>query len=43
MIKGKSPDAIRRTFDIPNPFTPKEEEQIREENEWSEADISGLT
>lgn len=43
MIKGKSPDEIRTKFNIPNPFTPAEEEQIRKENEWTEADISGLT
>ncbi|CAO4372654.1 unnamed protein product [Caenorhabditis nigoni] len=34
MIKGKSPDEIRRTFNIKNDFTPEEEEQIRKENAW---------
>nr|CDP92048.1 BMA-SKR-2, isoform g [Brugia malayi] len=29
MIKGKSPEEIRRTFNIKNDFTPEEEEQIR--------------
>lgn len=36
MIKGKSPDEIRKTFNITNDFTPEEEEQIRRENEWAE-------
>ena len=36
MIKGKSPEEIRRTFNIKNDFTPAEEEQIRKENEWCE-------
>lgn len=29
MIKGKSPEEIRRTFNIQNDFTPEEEDQIR--------------
>lgn len=36
MIKGKSPEEIRRTFNIQNDFTPEEEDQIRRENEWAE-------
>lgn len=36
MIKGKTPDEIRRTFNIKNDFTPEEEEQVRKENEWCE-------
>ncbi|ODQ63444.1 E3 ubiquitin ligase SCF complex, Skp subunit [Nadsonia fulvescens var. elongata DSM 6958] len=36
MIKGKSPEEIRRTFNIQNDFTPEEESQIRRENEWAE-------
>ena len=36
MIKGKTPDEIRRTFNIVNDFTPEEEAQIREENKWAE-------
>jgi S-phase kinase-associated protein 1 len=34
MIKGKSPEEIRVTFNIKNDFTPEEEEQVRKENEW---------
>jgi len=36
MIRGKSPEEIRKTFNITNDFTPEEEEQIRRENEWAE-------
>ncbi|CAF1170533.1 unnamed protein product [Rotaria sp. Silwood1] len=36
MIKGKTPEEIRRTFNIKNDFTPQEEEQIKKENEWCE-------
>ncbi|KAJ9165458.1 E3 ubiquitin ligase complex SCF subunit scon-3 [Coniochaeta hoffmannii] len=36
MIKGKSPEEIRKTFNITNDFTPEEEEHIRRENEWAE-------
>ncbi|XP_040988373.1 SKP1-like protein 1A [Juglans microcarpa x Juglans regia] len=35
MIKGKSPDEIRRTFNIKNDFTPEEEEEVRKENAWA--------
>jgi S-phase kinase-associated protein 1 len=28
MIKGKTPEEIRRTFNIKNDFTPEEEEQV---------------
>jgi S-phase kinase-associated protein 1 len=34
IIKGKTPDDIRKTFNIQNDFTPEEEAQIREENQW---------
>jgi len=34
VIKGKSPEEIRRIFNIQNDFTPEEEAQIREENQW---------
>ena len=34
MIKGKTPDEIRKLFNITNDFTPEEEEQVRKENEW---------
>ena len=36
MIKGKSPEEIRKTFNIQNDFTPEEEDEIRRENEWAE-------
>jgi len=36
MIKGKSPDEIRTTFNITNDFSPEEEAQVREENKWCE-------
>jgi len=36
MIKNKSPEEIRTTFNIANDFTPEEEEQVRKENEWVE-------
>ncbi|KAG2077958.1 E3 ubiquitin ligase SCF complex, Skp subunit [Suillus decipiens] len=36
MIKGKTPDEIRRLFNIVNDFTPEEEAQIKKENEWAE-------
>jgi S-phase kinase-associated protein 1 len=32
MCKGKSPEEIRKTFNIKNDFTPEEEEQIKKEN-----------
>jgi len=34
MIKGKTPDEIRATFGVKEPFTPEEEEQVLRENEW---------
>ncbi|CAG7846325.1 SubName: Full=Related to SKP1-Kinetochore protein complex CBF3, subunit D {ECO:0000313/EMBL:CCA69667.1} [Serendipita indica DSM 11827] len=36
MIKGKSPEEIRKLFNIVNNFTPEEEAQIRKEAEWAE-------
>ncbi len=36
MIKGKTPEEIRKTFNIKTDFTPEEEEQVRKENEWCE-------
>jgi len=36
MIKGKSPEEIRKQFNIVNDFTPEEEAQVREENKWCE-------
>ena len=35
MIKNKTPEQIRSTFNIKNDFTPEEEAQIREENKVS--------
>ena len=35
MIKGKTPDEIRATFNIENDFTPEEEEEVRRENQWA--------
>eukprot|EP00271_Cylindrocystis_brebissonii_P015935 TRINITY_DN39016_c0_g1_i1.p1 TRINITY_DN39016_c0_g1~~TRINITY_DN39016_c0_g1_i1.p1 ORF type:complete len:162 (-),score=44.61 TRINITY_DN39016_c0_g1_i1:877-1362(-) len=35
MIKGKTPEEIRRTFNIRNDFTPEEEEEVRRENQWA--------
>jgi S-phase kinase-associated protein 1 len=34
IIKGKSPEEIRKTFNIQNDFTPEEEAQLIEENQW---------
>lgn len=36
MIKGKTAEEIRKTFNITNDFTPEEEDQIKKENEWAE-------
>ena len=36
MIKGKTPEEIRQTFNISNDFSPEEEMQVREENKWCE-------
>lgn len=35
MIKGKTPEEIRKTFNIKNDFTPAEEDQVRKENKLS--------
>ncbi|XP_028109485.1 SKP1-like protein 1A [Camellia sinensis] len=35
MIIGKSPDEIRKIFNIKNDSTPEEEEKIRKENSWA--------
>ena len=34
LIKGKTSDEIRQMFNITNDFTPEEEQQIIEENQW---------
>jgi S-phase kinase-associated protein 1 len=36
MIKGKTPEQIRQTFNIKNDFTPEEEDKLFRENEWCE-------
>ncbi|KAI8049780.1 putative negative regulator sulfur controller-3 [Syncephalis plumigaleata] len=36
MIKNKSPEEIRKTFNITNDFSPEEEEQVKRENSWCE-------
>lgn len=36
MIKHKSPEDLRKTFNIVNDFSPEEEAAIRKENEWAE-------
>ncbi|KAJ7953163.1 SKP1-like protein [Quillaja saponaria] len=35
MIKGKTPEEIRKTFNIKNDFSPEEEEDVRRENQWA--------
>ncbi|KAK4781366.1 hypothetical protein SAY86_015468 [Trapa natans] len=35
MIKGKTPEEIRKTFNIKNDFSPEEEEEVRRENQWA--------
>ncbi|KAK2427038.1 SKP1-like protein 1A [Trifolium repens] len=35
MIKGKTPEDIRKTFNIKNDFSPEEEEEIRRKNQWT--------
>jgi len=35
LIKGKTPEEIRRTFGIKNDFTPEEEEEVKRENQWA--------
>ncbi|MCO5603010.1 hypothetical protein L7F22_057152 [Adiantum nelumboides] len=35
MIKGKTPEQVRKTFNIENDFTPEEEEEVRRENQWA--------
>jgi S-phase kinase-associated protein 1 len=36
MIKGKTPEKIRKTFNTNNDFNPQEEEKVRKENGWCE-------
>lgn len=35
MIRGKTTEELRATFNIQNDFTPEEEEKIRQENAWA--------
>lgn len=35
MIKGRTPEEIRKTFNIKNDFTAEEEEEVRRENQWA--------
>ncbi|CAK8574895.1 unnamed protein product [Lathyrus sativus] len=35
MIDGKTPEEIRRTFNIKNDYTKEEEEEVRRENQWA--------
>nr|GEY75313.1 SKP1-like protein 1B [Tanacetum cinerariifolium] len=35
MIKGKTTEEIRKTFNIKNDFTREEEEEVRRENAWA--------
>ena len=35
MMKGKTPEEIRETFNIKNDFTKEEEDEIRRENQWA--------
>lgn len=34
MMKGKSVEELRDMFNIENDFTPEEEEEVRQENQW---------
>uniref|UniRef100_A0A673VRU4 S-phase kinase-associated protein 1 n=1 Tax=Suricata suricatta TaxID=37032 RepID=A0A673VRU4_SURSU len=36
MIKGKTPEEIRKTFNIKNDFTEEDEAQVHKENQWCE-------
>ena len=36
MIKGKTVEEIRKTFNVPNDFTEEEEAAVKKENDWSE-------
>ena len=43
MIRGKSTEEIRKTFNIINDFTPEEEAAIRKENEWRRLRIDNFS
>lgn len=36
MIKGRTPDEIRKIFNISSDFTPEEEIKVRADNPWLE-------
>ena len=38
MIKGKTPEEIRKTFNIVNDFTPEEEARVRGENKYEQSE-----
>ena len=35
IMRGMTGEEIRKTFNIKNDFSPKEEEEIRRENQWA--------
>ncbi|XP_058729140.1 SKP1-like protein 1A [Vicia villosa] len=35
MMDGKTPEEIRKTFNIKNDYTKEEEEEVRRENQWA--------
>ncbi|XP_045831837.1 SKP1-like protein 1A [Trifolium pratense] len=35
MITGKTPEEIRKTFNIENDFSPEEEAEVRRQNDWA--------
>jgi S-phase kinase-associated protein 1 len=35
MIKDKTPEEVRKLFNIVNDFTPEEEEEVRRANQWA--------
>ncbi|KAJ4850664.1 hypothetical protein Tsubulata_003914 [Turnera subulata] len=35
MVKGKSPEEVRRMWNIKNDFTPEEAAEVRKENQWA--------
>lgn len=36
LIKDKSPEEVRKEFNIVNDFSPEEEEAVRAETKWAE-------
>ncbi|MCI79441.1 SKP1-like protein 1B-like, partial [Trifolium medium] len=35
MIKDKTPEEVRKIFNIKNDFSPEEEAEVRRENQWA--------